>query len=74
MPVPCSILAMAPCPCSLSYRKWPPLCCCRPKAHRLTRCLDPPSWSQRTESRQQLRESAKGGHGAKFQAFSHLLN
>lgn len=56
---------MASCLCSLSNRKWPPLrCCCRLKAHRLARRLKPPFWSQRTESRQRRRETAKGGHGA----------
>lgn len=66
MTAPCCTLAMASCLCSLSKRKWPPLCCCcRLKAHRLTRRLKPPFWSQRTESRQQRRERRKGGHGAK---------
>lgn len=65
MPAPCCTLAMASCLCSLSNRKWPPLCCCcRLKAHRLARRLKPPFWSQRTESRQQRREGRKGGHGA----------
>ncbi|TKS76013.1 DNA helicase INO80 [Collichthys lucidus] len=64
-PAPCCTLAMASCLCSLSNRKWPPLCCCcRLKAHRLARRLEPPFWSQRTESRQQRREGRKGGHGA----------
>lgn len=62
MPAPCCTLAMASCLCSLSNRKWPPLCCCcRLKAHRLTRRPKPPFWSQRTESRQQQRERRKGG-------------
>lgn len=65
MPAPCCTLAMASCLCSLSNRKWPPLCCCcRLKAHRLTRRPKPPFWSQRTESRQQQRERRKGGHRA----------
>lgn len=56
---------MASCLLSLSNRKWPPLrCCCRLKAHRLARCLNPPFWSLWTESRQQRRETRKGGHGA----------
>lgn len=64
-PAPCCTLAMASCLCSLSNRKWPPLCCCcRLKAHRLARRPKPPFWSQRTESRQQRRERRKGGHGA----------
>ena len=64
-PAPCCTLAMASCLCSLSNRKWPPLCCCcRLKAHRLARRLKPPFWSQRTESRQQRRERRKRGHGA----------
>lgn len=64
-PAPCCTLAMASCLCSLSNRKWPPLCCCcRLKAHRLARRLKPPFWSQRTESRQQRGERRKGGHGA----------
>lgn len=65
MAAPCCNLAMASCLCCLSNRKWPPFCCCcRLKAHRLARCLKPPFWSQRTESRQQRREGLKGGHGA----------
>lgn len=57
---------MASCLCSLSNRKWPPLCCCcRLKAHRLARRLTPPFWSHRTASRQQQGERRKGGHGAK---------
>lgn len=65
LPAPCCTLAMASCLCSLSNRKWPPLCCCcRLKAHRLARRLKPPFWSQGTESRQQRRERRKGGHGA----------
>lgn len=65
LPAPCCTLAMASCLCTLSKRKWPPLCCCcRLKAHRLIRRLKPPFWSQRTESRQQRIERRIGGHGA----------
>ncbi|KAJ8269899.1 hypothetical protein GJAV_G00108030 [Gymnothorax javanicus] len=55
---------MAPCPYSLSYRKWPPLCCCRPSALRLPRSSQAPFWRQRAESRQPLRGREKRGDGA----------
>ncbi|KAJ3607264.1 hypothetical protein NHX12_026776 [Muraenolepis orangiensis] len=32
---------MASCPCSLCNRKWPPLRCCRLKAHRLSPFTQP---------------------------------
>lgn len=73
-PAPCCNLAMASCLCSLSNRKWPPLCCCcRLKAHRLARCLKPPFWSHRTESRQQRREGPEGGQGAEVRDFAVVV-
>lgn len=63
-PVRFSVLAMAPCPCSLSYWKWPPLFYCRPYALRISVSPQPPFWRQRAQSWQQQRIERKGGHRA----------
>ncbi|RVE56183.1 hypothetical protein OJAV_G00233440 [Oryzias javanicus] len=58
---------MASCLHSLRDRKWPPLRrCCRLKAHRLTRRLEPPFWSERTVSRLQRRQRAEGVTGPRL--------